>query len=208
MRISMQTKPMLQMIRGRRSTGRGSTRRPCVRVLHVYVCVLCILYYIISSYVRLYYIVLYGYYHYYQYLFIMIHQRGVQWETGCRGLHYIIGCFIAQCYAHPLHPPPTAPPFDEYLTVLCILYKLCVCMHIARGEHYISTCYAYNCVYIIMCMYIYIYMYIYVYIYIYTHTLYINFVARQYIYIYIYIHIHIYIYMHIYEYIYIYYDIL
>ena len=40
--------------------------------------------------------------------------KGGAVETGCSGLHYIIGCFIIQYYSHPLHSPPTAPPFDEY----------------------------------------------------------------------------------------------
>ena len=42
--------------------------------------------------------------------------KGGTVETGCSGLHYIIviGCFIVQYCLHPLHPPPTAPPFDEY----------------------------------------------------------------------------------------------
>ena len=35
-------------------------------------------------------------------------------ETGCSGSHSIVGCFTIQYYPHPLHPPPTAPPFDEY----------------------------------------------------------------------------------------------
>ena len=35
-------------------------------------------------------------------------------ETGCCALHYIIGCVAIQYYPHPLHPPPTAPPCDEY----------------------------------------------------------------------------------------------
>ena len=40
--------------------------------------------------------------------------KGGAVETGCSGLHSVIGRFIIQCYPHPLHPPPTAPPFDEY----------------------------------------------------------------------------------------------
>ena len=40
--------------------------------------------------------------------------KGGAVETGCSGLHYIIGCFIIYFYPHPLHTPPTAPPFDEY----------------------------------------------------------------------------------------------
>ena len=40
--------------------------------------------------------------------------KGGAVETGCSGLHYIIGCCIIYYYPHPLHPPPTAPPFDEY----------------------------------------------------------------------------------------------
>ena len=35
-------------------------------------------------------------------------------ETGCSGLHYIIGCFIIQYYPNPLHLPPAAPPSAEY----------------------------------------------------------------------------------------------
>ena len=35
-------------------------------------------------------------------------------ETGCSSLHYIIGCFIIQCYPFPLPPPPTAPHRNEY----------------------------------------------------------------------------------------------
>ena len=40
--------------------------------------------------------------------------KGGAVETGCSGVHYIIGCFTIQYYHLPLHPPPTAPPFDEY----------------------------------------------------------------------------------------------
>ena len=40
--------------------------------------------------------------------------KGGAFETGCSGLQYFIGCFIICCYPHPLHPTPTAPPFDEY----------------------------------------------------------------------------------------------
>ena len=40
--------------------------------------------------------------------------KGGAVETGCSGLHYIIGSFIIQYFPHPLYPPPTAPPFDEY----------------------------------------------------------------------------------------------
>ena len=35
-------------------------------------------------------------------------------ETGCSGLPYIIGSFIIYYYPHALHPPPTAPPCNEY----------------------------------------------------------------------------------------------
>ena len=35
-------------------------------------------------------------------------------ETGCSGLHYITYRFIKYYYPHPLHPPPTAPPCNEY----------------------------------------------------------------------------------------------
>ena len=35
-------------------------------------------------------------------------------EIGCRGSHYIPGCFIIQYYPDPLHPPPTAPPCKEH----------------------------------------------------------------------------------------------
>ena len=40
--------------------------------------------------------------------------KGGAVETGCSGLHHIICCFIIEYYPHPLHHPPTAPPFDEY----------------------------------------------------------------------------------------------
>ena len=40
--------------------------------------------------------------------------KGGAVETGCSGLHSIIGCFFMYYYLHPLHPPPTAPPCNEY----------------------------------------------------------------------------------------------
>ena len=45
---------------------------------------------------------------------IKIHQRGVQWKQGV--VIRMLSCtsFIICYYTHPLHPPPTAPPFDEY----------------------------------------------------------------------------------------------
>ena len=36
--------------------------------------------------------------------------KGGAVETGCSGLHCIIGCSTIKCYPHPLHPPPIAPP--------------------------------------------------------------------------------------------------
>ena len=35
-------------------------------------------------------------------------------ETGCRDLYDVIYYLIIQNYPHPLHPPPTAPPCNEY----------------------------------------------------------------------------------------------
>ena len=35
-------------------------------------------------------------------------------ETGCSDLHGVIHDFTVQYHPNPLHPPPTAPPFDEY----------------------------------------------------------------------------------------------
>ena len=35
-------------------------------------------------------------------------------ETGCSDLYDVIYDFIIEYYPNPLHPPPTAPPFDEY----------------------------------------------------------------------------------------------
>ena len=40
--------------------------------------------------------------------------KGGTVETGCSGLQAMIGCFTISYYPNPLHPPPTAPPFDEY----------------------------------------------------------------------------------------------
>ena len=39
--------------------------------------------------------------------------KGGAVETGCCGLHYIIGCFTIYYYPHLLHPPPIAPPCNE-----------------------------------------------------------------------------------------------
>ena len=43
--------------------------------------------------------------------------KGGAVETGCSGLHYIIGCVTIQYYPHPLNPLSTAPPFEEYPVV-------------------------------------------------------------------------------------------
>ena len=40
--------------------------------------------------------------------------KGGAVETGCSGLHYIVGCFVIWYCPHPLHPLPTAPPCNEY----------------------------------------------------------------------------------------------
>ena len=40
--------------------------------------------------------------------------KGNAVETGCSGLPYIIDGFTIWYHPHPLHPPPTAPPCDEY----------------------------------------------------------------------------------------------
>ena len=45
---------------------------------------------------------------------IGIHYRGGAVETGCSCLHHIIGCVTIEYYPHPLRPPPTAPPCNEY----------------------------------------------------------------------------------------------
>ena len=59
--------------------------------------------------------------------------KGGAVETGCGGLHYIIGCFTTKRYPHPLHPPPTAPPFDEYPIMLChIMLYIYIYIHIER----------------------------------------------------------------------------
>ena len=39
-------------------------------------------------------------------------QRGVQWKQGVV-VYLTLGCLIIEYYPHPLHPAPTAPPFDE-----------------------------------------------------------------------------------------------
>ena len=61
---------------------------------------------------------------------VKIHQRGGAVETGCSGSHYITGCFVIYYYPHPLHPPPTAPPFDEYPPTVytLITYDTCAYM--------------------------------------------------------------------------------
>ena len=48
---------------------------------------------------------------------LKIHQRGVQWKQG------VVICMLLNTsllynnyYPHPLHPPPTAPPCNEYPT--------------------------------------------------------------------------------------------
>ena len=50
--------------------------------------------------------------------------KGGAAETGCSGLHSIIGCFTIQHYPHPLHPPPTATPLCRVSrgTIWSILY--------------------------------------------------------------------------------------
>ena len=66
-----------------------------------------------------------------------IHQRGGAVETGCSGLHYIIGCFIIEYYPHPLHPPVmntqpdvtpcrTSPPMP---ILLCTSRAKCLMQH-------------------------------------------------------------------------------
>ena len=52
--------------------------------------------------------------------YIKIHQRGGAVETGCSGSHHVIGCFTIWYCRHPLHPPPTAPPFDEFPIMIII----------------------------------------------------------------------------------------
>ena len=49
--------------------------------------------------------------------------KGGAVETGCSGLHSITGCCTIWYYPHPLHPPPTVPPFDEHPAT-----------NVARGE--------------------------------------------------------------------------
>ena len=39
--------------------------------------------------------------------------KGGAVETGCSDLYDVIYWLII-CYPHPLHPPPTAPPCNEY----------------------------------------------------------------------------------------------
>ena len=45
--------------------------------------------------------------------------KGGAVETGCSGLHYIIGRFDVHYYPQPLHPVPTAPPAAEYPILQC-----------------------------------------------------------------------------------------
>ena len=40
--------------------------------------------------------------------------KGGAVETGCSALHYTMYCYIVQDNPHPLHPPPTSPPFADY----------------------------------------------------------------------------------------------
>ena len=40
--------------------------------------------------------------------------QGGALETGCSELYDVLYCFIMQYYPHPLNPPPTAPPCNEY----------------------------------------------------------------------------------------------
>ena len=39
--------------------------------------------------------------------------KGGAVETGCSDVYDVIHSFIIYDYPHPLHPPPTAPHFDE-----------------------------------------------------------------------------------------------
>ena len=105
--------------------------------------------------------------------------KGGAVERGCSGLHYIIGCFIIWYYPHPLHLPPTAPPFDEYpmkkiqlimATLLTYNYKIAAgrCPpDVPRAVRCGSAGGPYTYIYIYICLYIYIHIsVIYIYIYI------------------------------------------
>ena len=75
-------------------------------------------------------------------------------ETGYSGLHHIICCFIMLYYPHPLNPPPTAHPFDEYPVRLDIDM-----MRLREIYMYIYILFLYT----ILRIYDYIYIYIYIY---------------------------------------------
>ena len=45
---------------------------------------------------------------------LKIHQRGVQWKQGVVIYMMLYTICIIQYYPNPLHPPPTAPPCNEY----------------------------------------------------------------------------------------------
>ena len=130
-----------------------------------------------------------------QNLEIALHSaKGGAVETGCSGLHYIVGCCLLHnttpilCTLLALHPPVMntqsrsgpirdlwGPPTNSsFARTLDCDFRVYIYIYIYM--------YVYRYVY----TYIYIYMYIgYSYIYIYTHT-------------YTYTHIHIYVYIYIY----------
>ena len=45
---------------------------------------------------------------------VKIRQKGAQWKQGVVICMALYTKFIIYSSPHPLHPPPTAPPFDEY----------------------------------------------------------------------------------------------
>ena len=52
----------------------------------------------------------------YIYIYMPLHSAtGGAVETGCSALHDVMGCSTTYDFPHPLCPPPTAPPFDEYV---------------------------------------------------------------------------------------------
>ena len=116
--------------------------------------------------------------------------KGGTVETGCSGLHDIIGCYYIML--SPIHctPPPTAPLCNEYpdshRRTECTAREAESGMGRADAADIHVICVD-MCVYMYVCIYIYIYMYIHCIIYIYIH-------------IHIHIHIQLYICMYIHTY--------